>query len=114
MAVYRCSHLRLPQGYIEGAVLVRGGRIVAAGPSGDVEAGAESDERYDLGRAIVLPGLVNAHTHLELSWMGERRPAGGDYTAWLRELLAPLPEPLRAPRRAGVRSQSPERVSGTT
>jgi 5-methylthioadenosine/S-adenosylhomocysteine deaminase len=50
-----------------GAVLVgEDGRIVAAGPDADVPSGREALE-HDLGQAILLPGLVNVHAHLELT-----------------------------------------------
>ncbi|HKY21948.1 MAG TPA: amidohydrolase family protein [Vicinamibacterales bacterium] len=62
------------------------GRIVAFGHSrpGDFTA---SDE-IDLGHAAVLPGLVNVHTHLELSWMRGRIPETDDFPAWIRSVLA--------------------------
>ncbi|HXC59267.1 MAG TPA: 8-oxoguanine deaminase [Steroidobacteraceae bacterium] len=45
------------------AMLVRGNRIEALGPTGSVPAG-DADEVLDLkGRHIVLPGLVNTHHH---------------------------------------------------
>lgn len=62
------------------------GRIVAFGHSrpGDCPA---SDE-VDLGDVAVLPGLVNAHTHLELSWMRGRIPETNDFPGWIRSLIA--------------------------
>lgn len=49
-----------------GAVGVDGGAIAYVGPA--AQAGAFAPERtVDLGRAVLLPGLVNAHSHLELT-----------------------------------------------
>ncbi|MEX0912273.1 MAG: amidohydrolase family protein, partial [Gemmatimonadota bacterium] len=42
------------------------GRIAAVAPAGALEVPTEV-EVYDLGRAILLPGLVNVHAHPELS-----------------------------------------------
>ncbi|HET6929749.1 MAG TPA: imidazolonepropionase [Candidatus Acidoferrum sp.] len=49
-----------------GAVLVRDGKIVAAGPRADVERRAEAKaaEKLDVGGRVVLPGFVDSHTHL--------------------------------------------------
>ncbi len=49
----------------DGVVAVDGDRIAFVGPSGE---GPPGDER-DLGDVLLLPGLVNAHTHLELTAM---------------------------------------------
>jgi cytosine/adenosine deaminase-related metal-dependent hydrolase len=46
----------------EGAIAIRQERIVHVG-----KQLASSNDAIDLGEAIVLPGLVNAHTHLEFS-----------------------------------------------
>ena len=46
-----------------GEVLVEGERIVAAGPSVDHPAGAET---IDLGDTTLMPGLIDAHVHLFL------------------------------------------------
>jgi imidazolonepropionase len=50
----------------DGAILVRDGLIVAVGPSSKVEKLTESKkaERVDVGGRVVLPGFVDAHTHL--------------------------------------------------
>ncbi|RPI48619.1 MAG: hypothetical protein EHM55_25285 [Acidobacteria bacterium] len=61
------------------------GRIVAFGPSrpGDFT----SSDEVDLGNAAVLPGLVNAHMHLELSWMRGRVATGGSFPEWIRSVI---------------------------
>lgn len=48
-----------------GTVAVREGRIAYVGPTSRAPAGID----VDLGNVALLPGLVNAHTHLELTAM---------------------------------------------
>jgi len=72
-----------------GAVAVHEGRIAAVGRRKDVQkAVGTAAEVRDLGDVVVFPGLVNAHTHLELSWMGEAPGPTGDFMAWMRDLVA--------------------------
>jgi cytosine/adenosine deaminase-related metal-dependent hydrolase len=64
-----------------GWVSVEGGRVI------DVGTGA-APGAIDLGRAVILPALVNAHTHLELSYLHGRIPTGGSFLSWIRLLMA--------------------------
>jgi 5-methylthioadenosine/S-adenosylhomocysteine deaminase len=50
-----------------GAVLVRGDRIVAVGSAADLIAANPAEEVVDLGLAVLMPGFVDLHTHLEYS-----------------------------------------------
>src|SRR5687768_13446875 len=47
------------------ALLVRDGRVVAAGDPDEIAKGGRNLERIDLGGAIAIPGLQDAHGHLE-------------------------------------------------
>jgi len=47
----------------DGAVAIAGGRILAVGPAAEVLARYQGREVLDAGGGIVLPGLINAHTH---------------------------------------------------
>jgi cytosine/adenosine deaminase-related metal-dependent hydrolase len=64
-----------------GSVTVAGDRILA------VEAHDQRTPDIDLGNMAVLPGLVNAHTHLDLSCLPAPIPFTGDFTAWLRAVI---------------------------
>jgi len=64
-----------------GFVAIDDDRIVGVGR--ERPAGA-----IDLGRVALLPSLVNAHTHLELSYLYERVPPGQSFTEWVRALMA--------------------------
>lgn len=71
----------------DGAVVTDGVRIVAVGPARDL---APRGADVDLGDAALLPGLVNVHTHLELTcYAGQLPPA--PLWDWLARLI-----PLRA------------------
>lgn len=41
-----------------------------------------------LGDVALLPGLINAHTHLELSWLRGRVPPANRFTDWVKTLVA--------------------------
>lgn len=70
----------------DGAILIDTGRIVSVGPAHEVRRSAPEAADRDLGDVIVLPGLVNPHTHLELSHLTP--PADpGRFIDWLTSVL---------------------------
>ena len=69
----------------EGAVALEDDRILAVGPRSEVEARHGRAEWLD---AVLLPALVNAHTHLELSHLRGRIPGGEGLASWVHLLLA--------------------------
>ncbi len=66
-----------------GTVVVEGERIVYAGARGLAPGGRD----VELGDAVLLPGLVNAHTHLELTAMRGLLD-GLPFFDWVRTLTA--------------------------
>ncbi|PYQ07878.1 MAG: amidohydrolase [Acidobacteria bacterium] len=70
----------------DGVVAVEGGRIAWAGARGD--ATRPPGAVRDLGRGVLLPGLVNAHCHLELSHLAAARDQGRrGFVAWVEALV---------------------------
>jgi len=51
----------------EGAVAIDSDRIVALGSALEIQARFPEAAINDLGRSVILPGLVNVHSHLELT-----------------------------------------------
>lgn len=77
---------RQPQSRQPGHVdnLTAGGcRIIAAGSPQEVGAAAVTITTIDLPDAIIIPALVNAHAHLDLTHIGPQpEPVGGGFSAW--------------------------------
>jgi aminodeoxyfutalosine deaminase len=89
-----------------GVVTVDGDTIVSVGA---YDGGAVEE----LGDVAILPGLVNAHTHLELSWMRGRVPPDPSMPVWAASLMAlrrsvsqepvePIVEAIAEARRSGT------------
>lgn len=51
----------------KGAVAIRDGKIISVGAMTDGNVPTEAGEVIDAGGGLVLPGLINAHTHLPMT-----------------------------------------------
>ncbi len=51
----------------QGAVAIRGRDVVAVGSTAEILASWEAEEVVDCEGAAILPGLINAHTHVPMS-----------------------------------------------
>jgi cytosine/adenosine deaminase-related metal-dependent hydrolase len=69
----------------DGWVAVDRGRIVALGHRDPPQS--DASETRDLGDVALMPGLVNAHTHLELSYLSGAVAPAGEFVTWVRGLL---------------------------
>ena len=70
-----------------GAVAVRGTQIVGVGSQSEITARFPESRVEDFGEALILPGLVNTHTHLELTaFRGYLENEESNFFAWLRKL----------------------------
>ncbi|WUR83917.1 amidohydrolase [Streptomyces phaeochromogenes] len=56
----------------DGAVAIRDGEILAVGPAADLRARYTAADDLDATGCLVLPGLVNAHTHLAMTLLRGR------------------------------------------
>src|SRR5437879_680528 len=83
----------------DGAVACEGSIIIAVGPRTEIVSRFSDARLTNFGQAAIIPGLVNAHSHLELTVMrGFLEREENDFFAWLRKLtiarLAMTPEDL--------------------
>src|SRR5437016_9117317 len=67
----------------DGGMLIRDGKIDSVGPSSEIEKRSRDAEIVDAGGRVVLPGFVDAHTHLVFAGNRlddfERRARGETY-----------------------------------
>ncbi|MFC4803091.1 amidohydrolase [Neobacillus sp. GCM10023253] len=71
----------------DGYLVVDDGKIIEVGPMNLLPKGLAFDQGFDARGAILLPGMVNTHTHIG---MIPFRSLGDDYPDRLRRFLFPL------------------------
>lgn len=69
-----------------GALVIHGSKIADIGTYEAVKRGNDSEVR-DLGEVVIMPGLVNAHTHLELTHHQGLVQRTSRFTDWLSQLI---------------------------
>ncbi len=89
-----------------------GGVVIAAGKDGcpvvqEVGRADELTDRYDLPvidckNAPLIPGLINCHSHLELSHLAGRTRSGQGFTAWAESLHPLMRDPADRKTITGV------------
>jgi cytosine/adenosine deaminase-related metal-dependent hydrolase len=72
----------------DGGVVHAAGRIIAVGDAKQLATDFPHATVEDLGDVTLLPGLVNAHTHLELSDCACGPPPLGGFADWLGSMLS--------------------------
>jgi cytosine/adenosine deaminase-related metal-dependent hydrolase len=83
----------------DGVVAIEGTKIVAVGKASEIIPRFPGAGIQNFGASVILPGLINAHSHLELTVMrGFLEGEEQDFFAWLRKLtiarLAMTPDDL--------------------
>jgi aminodeoxyfutalosine deaminase len=71
----------------DGAVAICGGEVLAVGPWRELRAHFGGGA-CDLGESVMLPGLINAHAHLDYTGMVGRLKPPREFTDWIQGILA--------------------------
>jgi aminodeoxyfutalosine deaminase len=71
----------------DGAVFISGNKIRAVVPFRDLRPHAK-EKIHDLGEVILLPGLINAHCHLDYTDMAGELPPPKIFTDWIGSITA--------------------------
>ena len=68
-----------------GAVLIAGNEVAAVGAASEL---AQGGDILDLGDVVLMPGLINAHCHLDYSMMRWAIHAPKSFTGWVQRINA--------------------------
>jgi 5-methylthioadenosine/S-adenosylhomocysteine deaminase len=102
--------------YDPGAVVVKGDSIIAVGPEAEITKEYSADEVIDCGGKVLMPGLVNAHTHVPMTLL---RGLADDLRldVWLMGYMLPVEREFVSPEfvRLGTSLACAEQIrSGVT
>jgi 5-methylthioadenosine/S-adenosylhomocysteine deaminase len=81
--------------YPQGEIAIEGDRIISVGERGCTPAGFEPDRIFDLPNDVVMPGLINTHTHAAMTLL---RSYADDLPLmpWLNQKVWPFEDKLTA------------------
>src|SRR5438477_13172024 len=68
-----------------GAIAVCGNQIVEAGNFDEIKA-RHAGQVIDLGEQALLPGLINAHCHLDYTCLRGKIPPQKSFSDWIRAI----------------------------
>jgi cytosine/adenosine deaminase-related metal-dependent hydrolase len=71
----------------DGAVLIEGGRVAAAGRWADLQPHVTGPVT-DVGEVVLLPGFVNAHCHLDYTDLAGCIPPPRSFVDWIKSILS--------------------------
>src|ERR1041385_9293276 len=71
----------------DGGVIVHDDRLVSVGRWKDLSSSAY-EEVIDLGETVLMPGLINAHCHLDYTTMAGSFTPPKKFTDWLKLITA--------------------------
>ncbi len=71
-----------------GAVAISGDRIADVGKFFDIEKRHAGEKIVDLGEQVLLPGLINAHCHLDYTCLRGKISRQKSFTDWIRAINA--------------------------
>jgi aminodeoxyfutalosine deaminase len=71
-----------------GAVAVSGNRIIDVGKFPEISARHSGQQLIDLGEQVMLPGLINAHCHLDYTCLRGQIPPKKSFADWIRSINA--------------------------
>ena len=82
--------------YDPGAVAVLGDSIMAVGPEDEIQKEFSAQETFDCGGKVLMPGLINAHTHVPMTLL---RGIADDLRldVWLQGYLWPVEREFVSP-----------------
>ena len=72
----------------DGSVVISGNRIIEVGEFPGVSARHSGQETVDLGEQALLPGLINAHCHLDYTCLRGKIPSRESFADWIRAINA--------------------------
>jgi 5-methylthioadenosine/S-adenosylhomocysteine deaminase len=87
-ALVLCMDDKMQQ-FKDGALVIKGSQILAVGPSSEIRKTYTSQQSMDCKGKVLMPGLVNAHTHIPMSLL---RGLADDLRldVWLRGYMFPV------------------------